>query len=333
MYFDGVILDEFGDCRPKLWAEVILPTLADRKGWAVVMGTSKGRNQFYDFHELSKKDSRWYSLTLKADTSGIIDDEELEGLKAQMSDAQYEQEMLCSFTAALLGTYFATHIAKVESDGRVTTNAEHDPAFPVTVTMDIGYSDSTVIWFFQERPDGIAYIDVEEGHGKDLLYYFSLLDYKPYVYDTIWLPHDARAKTLQTGKSTADQFLEKYRDSEVVLDIVPQLTVQHGIDAVRLVLPYSYFHPRCELGIEALRTYRRKYNDLQQRYDDKPLHSWEADFADSFRYSALVANKSKLKPPQPLDSVAKPVYPSYTMDQLYADRDRGARSRIIKMRF
>lgn len=55
LYFDGIILDEFGDCRPQLWAEVILPTLADRKGFAVVIGTPKGRNQFYDFYELSKK--------------------------------------------------------------------------------------------------------------------------------------------------------------------------------------------------------------------------------------------------------------------------------------
>ena len=48
LYFDGVILDEFGDMRPSLWGEVILPTLVDRKGWAVFIGTPKGKNHFYD---------------------------------------------------------------------------------------------------------------------------------------------------------------------------------------------------------------------------------------------------------------------------------------------
>jgi hypothetical protein len=34
LYFDGVILDEFGDMDPRVWTEVIRPTLSDREGWA-----------------------------------------------------------------------------------------------------------------------------------------------------------------------------------------------------------------------------------------------------------------------------------------------------------
>ena len=56
LYFDGAILDEFGDCRPSLWAEVVLPTLLDRRGWAVFIGTPKGKNHFYQMNEISKKD-------------------------------------------------------------------------------------------------------------------------------------------------------------------------------------------------------------------------------------------------------------------------------------
>lgn len=333
LYFDGIIIDEFGDCRPSLWQEVILPTLADRKGWAVVIGTPKGRNQFYDFYELSKRDDSWFSLTLKADSSGIIDDEELTALKKQMSDEQYEQEMLCSFTAALRGTYYATLINMAEQEDRINENVTHDPEFKVTVSADIGYSDSTVFWFFQERPDGIAVIDCEEGHGKDLAYYFDMLRAKPYSYDTIWLPHDAKAKSLQTGKSTVEQFIDEFKHTGIHLDIVPQLKVQHGIDAVRLILPYCYFsRARCEIGIEALRTYRRRFDEIKQVFSDTPLHSWESDYADSFRYLALVANKKKLKPPAPHESIKNELYPSYTLDQLYADRQRRQGRRIQQMR-
>ena len=93
IYLDGVVIDEFGDCRPNLWAEVILPTLADREGWAVVMGTPRGMNQFHVFHELSKTDERWFSLTLKASESGLIREEELERMRSVMSEAQYAQEL------------------------------------------------------------------------------------------------------------------------------------------------------------------------------------------------------------------------------------------------
>ena len=340
LYFDGIVVDEFADCRPSLWAEVLLPTLADRKGWCVFIGTPKGRNLFYDFYELSKRSDDWFSLSLDAESSQILDPEELQQLKDQMSEAQYEQEMLCSFTAALLGTYYATLIAKIEQEDHVNDQVQYDPNFPVSVTADIGFSDSTVLWFFQERPDGIAVIDCEEGHGKSLPYYFELLEHKPYTYDTIWLPHDARAKSLQTGKSTIEQFIDFFITSRQAigleplahLDIVPSLKVQHGIDAVRLILPYVYFNKtNCDLGVEALRTYRRKFDEVKQVYSEQPLHSWESDYADSFRYLALVANKKKLKPPEPHESVKSEFNPSYCLDQLFSDRERKP-NRIKSMR-
>ena len=120
LYFDGVILDEMADMRPSLWAEVLLPTLADRQGWAVCIGTPRGKgNQFYDFAELSKQSLDWYHLTLRADTSGILPPKELQSLKDQMSEAQYDQEFLVSFTAAIIGTYYATIITRIEQNGQV----------------------------------------------------------------------------------------------------------------------------------------------------------------------------------------------------------------------
>src|SRR5207245_957897 len=38
LYFDGVILDEFGDMDPRVWTDVIRPTLSDRGGWAAFAG-------------------------------------------------------------------------------------------------------------------------------------------------------------------------------------------------------------------------------------------------------------------------------------------------------
>src|SRR5690606_19667514 len=46
-YFDGIILDEYGDMSPSVWGTNLLPTLADRRGWAAFIGTFKGRNHFY----------------------------------------------------------------------------------------------------------------------------------------------------------------------------------------------------------------------------------------------------------------------------------------------
>ncbi|MBQ60517.1 MAG: hypothetical protein CMQ19_00430, partial [Gammaproteobacteria bacterium] len=87
IYLDGVILDEYGDCRPSLWAEVILPTLADRRGWAAFIGTPKGKNHFYHIHQTAVSDPEWFSMTLKASESGILAPDDLKQLQGLMEQA------------------------------------------------------------------------------------------------------------------------------------------------------------------------------------------------------------------------------------------------------
>src|SRR5690606_25652108 len=101
------------------------------------------------------------------------------------------------------------------------------------------------MWFWQQRPGGIAVIDYEEDHGQSLEFYFNLLREKGYRYNAIWLPHDAKAANLQTGRSTVEQYLaQKVYDpgrgdmvQEFPIRIVPKLDLQHGVDAVRFILP------------------------------------------------------------------------------------------------
>lgn len=340
IYLDGVVIDEFGDCRPNLWAEVILPTLADREGWAIVMGTPRGMNQFHTFHELSKKDDRWFSLTLKASESNLINKEELQRMRSVMSEAQYEQELECSFSAPVLGTYYAGIIEKLEKDGQISPDKpEYDSNFPVEVSCDLGFTDSSAYWFFQERPDGIAVIDYYEADSQPLQHYFDMLDSKKYSYGTIWLPHDAKAKTLQTGRSTAEQFIQHFKDSDTTLDITPQLSIQHGIDATRLVLPHCHINQTlCNAGIESLRAYRRKYNELTKSFTDKPLHDWSSHGADAARYMALVV-RDKLKMPvvqtTPMETINRlnDGAPSYgTLAQMFSDREKKSSLTVKSMR-
>lgn len=325
-YFDGVILDEYGDCRPSLWGAVILPTLADRKGWAVFIGTPKGKNHFYEINKRAQQEPTWYELTLRGSQSGLLPQSELDEMRAQMTDAEYMQEIECDFTAAVLGTYYAQQINNSERDGLIQQlQPEHDPEFPVSVSADLGYRDSTALWFWQHRPDGIAIIDYEEHAGQPLEFYFRLLKDKPYEYDKIWLPHDARAKTLQTGRSTIEQFLDPpHPYTRFPVDIAPNLKVQQGIDAVRLILPYCYFNQTaCSDGIEALRAYKRQFDEIRKVFSNNPLHDWSSNGADSFRYLALVAKTrlpARRNRPQSETEQFKP--PGFTLEQLFTDRER-----------
>jgi phage terminase large subunit len=328
LYLDGVVIDEMADMRPSLWQEVILPALADRNGWAVVMGTAKGKgNKLFEFHDLAQTDQNWFSINVKASESRIIPDDELAILRAYMDEAQYMQEFENSFDAALVGAYYASTLKDVGERGGFKQFIPYDPNYPVLVAADIGYSDSTVMWFWQETPKGIKIIDCEAAHGQPLAYYFNMLRAKPYKYGKIWLPHDAKAKTLQTGKSTVEQFL----DMRFPVDIVPSLSIQHGIDAVRLTLLECEFSlDKCGEGVEALKVYRRKYDERNRVYLDKPLHDWASDFADGFRYLSLVANRKALKPVP--NAKAPAVAYGFTLDQLFSDRETTNKSPVAGMR-
>ena len=302
IYLDGVVLDEFGDCRPSLWAEVILPTLSDRKGWAIFIGTPKGKNHFFQIREIARRTpEEWYYLECKASETGYLPDEELRMAEKLMDADQFAQEYMCSFDAAVKGTYYSHLIAQMEK-GRIDDAeappqigiVKHDDDLPTDVALDLGFTDSTALWFWQQRVDGVAVIDYDEDHSQPLNYYLDLLRAKPYKIRTLYLPHDAKAKTLQTGRSTIEQVQAYIERLELPweIEIVPRLDLQDGIDAVRYVLPFCYMDlDKCFNGIEALRAYKRNYNEITKSFSDRPNHDWSSHGSDAFRQLAIVTKE------------------------------------------
>jgi hypothetical protein len=74
------------------------------------------------------------------------------------------------------------------------------PTDAVFTSWDLGYSDSTAIWFWRFNKDRVPdVIDHWEGHGYKCDEWFKIVDSKPYTYWKHWLPHDARQVSAQTG--------------------------------------------------------------------------------------------------------------------------------------
>jgi len=70
--------------------------------------------------------------------------------------------------------------------------------------------------------------------------------------------------------------------------IVPDLGVQDGIQAVRQMLPQTWFdEERCFEGIEALRQYQREYDEDKKAFRQTPRHDWTSHPADAMRMLAI----------------------------------------------
>jgi len=290
IYLDGIVLDENADMDPRLWSEVIRPALADRKGFAVFIGTPKGRNSFYELYERSKADPTWFSLMLKASETGLIDAEELRLAREDLTEDQYLQEFECSFDAGVVGSYYAKLMRAAEDEGRIG-NVNYDNAGQVWTAWDLGMRDATAIWWFQ--PVGkseIRVIDYYESAGQDLAHYVKQVKARDYVYGGHILPFDVNVQELTTGKSRLE-VLESLglRNS---IEIAPQHRVEDGINGVRVFLPRCWFdRKKCKRGIEALKQYRSTFDDKLQAFKANPLHDWTSHAADAFRYGAMTLDK------------------------------------------
>lgn len=291
LYFDDVVIDEPAQFDPRAWPEVIRPTLADHKGGATFIGTPQGRDWFYkiDLSEDGSEADDFFRLTLKASDTGIIPKEELKSLRAGLTEEQYAQEFECSFEAAVIGAYYGKLMNQADNDKRICP-VPHEPVAQVYTAWDLGIRDATAIWFAQVIGREIRLIDYYEATGVDLGHYVREIVSKPYLYAGHFVPHDAQAKELGTGKSRLE-VLESLGLKN--LTIAPMHRVEDGINAVRTIIPRCYFDAkRCARGIDALKLYRAEYDDKLQALKPRPVHDWTSHAADAFRYLAMTLDSN-----------------------------------------
>jgi phage terminase large subunit len=115
------------------------------------------------------------------------------------------------------------------------------------------------------------------------------LQRRGHIYGRNWLPHDAEAKSLGTGKSI--QQIMHAHGRQVY--IVPKLSVEDGVTAARTIFPNRWFdEENCADSPYALRHYRYEVDEDLGTFSKKPLYDWALHGADGFCYFA-VATKPK----------------------------------------
>lgn len=282
-YFDGVVLDEIGDQNPKIWNEIIRPSLTDRKGFCLFIGTPKGNNHFKDLFDRADKEEGWAALEFKASETNLIDEEELRSARKEMGDDKFNQEFECSFNAAVEGSYYGKIIGELEEKNRMC-EITRDDLCQTYVAWDLGMGDSTALWVAQNAGQEVRLMDYVENHGQGLDWYVNWLKDNKWETAEQLLPHDVAVRELGTGKSR----LEVLRESGLNVKVLPRLSVDDGIQSVRRLLPRCWFNiPQVKQGLDCLRNYRREHDEKRNVFFDKPLHDWASHGSDSFRYLAL----------------------------------------------
>lgn len=192
-----------------------------------------------------------------------------------------------AFEASNEGLYYGKHLTEARQGGRVRS-VYYDANVPVHTAWDLGYNDSTAIWFFQECGQEIHLLEYYENSGEALTHYLNYLKSKPYTYGKHLVPHDASVHEYSTGLSRT----EVARNHGVHFTIVADIGINEGIDAVRNLLNRCWFdETKCVKGISALESYKKEWNDRHGCWSSRPLHNFASHGADAFRMLAVGISK------------------------------------------
>ena len=238
IYLDGCIIDEIANINPRLFYEVIRPALSDRKGWCMFIGTPAGNNHFKEMRDRAEnKQEGWNLLEFRASETNLIDEYELKTARADMGENKYAQEFECSFDASIEGAYYGNIINELIAQNHIR-DIPTESATKKWTAWDLGIGDSTSIWVAETIGGEIRIMDFYENHSQSLDHYVGWLQDHNYQDYTHILPHDVRVRELGTGKSRLE-FLE---EAGLTVEIAKQIGVDDGIQAVRKMLPNTWFN-------------------------------------------------------------------------------------------
>lgn len=317
----GVTYSEWSVANPRAHG-FIRPILAENGGWALFIYTARGYNHGFTTYKAAQEEPGAFSQLLTASETGVFPADVLEReRRAYLSefgefdgDALFRQEYFCDFSAANIGAVVGRYIEQLDKTGRITA-VPYDPrGHPVVLSLDIGRSDMTAVWFWQPVPDGFKLIDFDQGSGMDAEQWGERLTKRcaerGYKVGKVWLPHDARVRTFQTRHTSAETLGQSFP-----VDIVRQSPKSDQINAARVILPNCWFDKEnCAEGLQALREWQFEYLEEQKIFSKEPLHNWASHPGDGFAYGAQVMLAQKIPAPPP--APAKPVPPTTIDDYM-----------------
>ena len=103
---DGVVLDEVAQIKQAAWTEALRPALTDNKGWAIFIGTPKGKNWVYRLWQIAEKQPGWARWRRPTVDNPYIDPDEVEQARLEStSENIFRQEYEADFGASQLQVY------------------------------------------------------------------------------------------------------------------------------------------------------------------------------------------------------------------------------------
>lgn len=284
----GIIFSEYSLQNPKAW-EYLSPILAVNKGWAIFNFTPRGKNHAFKLWEMAQSNPKWFISRLTVDDTKVLTLDDINEERKLHTEDFIQQEYYCSFIASIQGAIYWEEVNAAEKNEQFK-EVPHDPRLLVHTVWDLGKNDTNCIGFYQSNGLTIRKIDYLSGNRKGLPDWIKEVKAKGYNYGKHFAPHDIKVSDYSlTGNQSR---WEVAKDLGIEFEIVPNLSIQEGIEAGRRLFKRLYVDKnKCADWLEAIPQYTREYDEERKIFKDKPLHDWTSHYADEHRYASLVYDK------------------------------------------
>lgn len=307
----GITYSEWALANPSAWA-YHRPMLEENNGWAMFITTPRGNNHAKAMYDHAQRHpDTWFSEVSSVTETHALTQEQLDESLAEyislygedMGRAQFDQEYLCSFNAAIMGSYWGGEINRAEAVGRFKF-VPIDKSKPVNTAWDLGKAVNNPIWCFQVIDGKPLIVDFYLPKSDDLDEWCDWLNEREYngidyvpddILDPIWGAKHTRWDLLKAKKRKPS--------------LIKRIAVADGIHAGRELIKVATFHrsmmegdertERMDHGVEGLKNYRREWDDDRKTFLENPFKDWAEHIGSSWRYLGLAWREIKQAVPKP----------------------------------
>lgn len=312
-----VTFSEWSLTDPRAY-DFVRPILRENNGSVSFIFTPRGYNHAHKTMQVAQRLPGAFVAVMSIRETQVLTEADMALERAMdMPEELIQQEYYCDFASANVGAIVGRYMSAAEREGRLIAEPFGNDS-RIVVSSDIGYRDAAAFWFWELKHGGFHLCHYEEATGLDAEQWIDRLQRCGVPISHLYLPHDAKAKTMATRFSVIEQFAKAFECS-----IVPQSKLQDRINAARSVIPHCTFHPdTCARGIEALRGWSFKWDEDRKVFGAEPQHDWASHGSDAFSYGAqMVRELVRVKTSERVAEWDGNFYP-FSLEELHAQNKR-----------
>jgi len=278
---DFIVLDEFADIDPTAWFEVLRPTLSDKQGSALFIGTPKGiGNWSHDMYQMSlEQPDIWSSHQYTTIDGGNVPQAEVDAARRDLDEKTFRQEYMATFET-YTGRIFYNF------DRRTHVKAYTYDRIPevLYIGVDFNIDPMSAVVFAREK-DTLHVIDEIRLFSSNTAELVEEIRAR-YGARKIWAYPDPASRQRKTSAGGATDLTILQNAGFVVKCPHSHNPVRDGINAVNSRLLNDrqeinlFIDPKCKHTIEAMERYTYKEGSSQPDKDKGYDH-----MADALRYA------------------------------------------------